>query len=194
MASKGLRKDSAGVAMLTDEDIKAIENGIANINYLKNPSIKTRISKIMIGYHNFQYDQDPNGSSVLQRIEYWKASANLIKRNSWTGVGTGDVEQAFNNYYEETNSQLKIANRWRSHNQYLSVFVALGIFGFLWFIFTLIYPPIKEKKYFDYFYVVFFITMALSMLTEDTIESQAGVTLFAFFNSFLLFARDKTNS
>jgi len=189
LASKNLRKDSAGVAFLDSEDIRAIERGIANVNYLKNPSLKTRISKIMLGYHRFQYDQDPNGSSVLQRFEYWKASLGLIGKYLWTGVGTGDIKNEFNQYYEETSSPLEKQNRWRSHNQFLSVFVTLGLFGFLWFVFTLIYPPLKRKMYFDYFYVVFFITIVLSMLTEDTIESQEGVTLFAFFNSFLLFGR-----
>jgi hypothetical protein len=191
MASKGLRKDSVGVYSLDADDIKAIERGIANVNYLENPSIKTRISKIMIGYHNFKYEHDPNGSSVLQRIEFWKASLGLIKKHFWFGVGTGDVNEEFIKYYEETNSQLKISNRWRSHNQYLSAFVTFGVFGFLWFIFTLLYPPVKKRKFTDYFYVVFFITITMSMLTEDTIESQAGVTLFAFFNSFLLFCRKK---
>jgi hypothetical protein len=28
------------------------------------------------------------------------------------------------------------------------------------------------------------------MLTEDTIETQAGVTFFAFYNSFFLFAEE----
>ena len=31
----------------------------------------------------------------------------------------------------------------------------------------------------------------MSMLTEDTLETQIGVTLFAFFNSFLVFANDR---
>jgi hypothetical protein len=30
----------------------------------------------------------------------------------------------------------------------------------------------------------------LSMITEDTIESQAGATFFAFFMAFFLFARN----
>ncbi len=189
LTSKDYRKDAKGIAALTDDELRAIERGIANVNYIKNPRLRTRISKIMLGYHNFKYEHDPNGSSVLQRIEFWKASLGLIREHLVLGVGTGDLEDAFNEYYEETNSPLKASNRWRSHNQYLSIFVGLGLFGFLWFIFTLLYPPLKEKKLFEYFYAVFFVTMILSMLTEDTIETQAGVTLFAFFNSFLLFCR-----
>jgi hypothetical protein len=39
-----------------------------------------------------------------------------------------------------------------------------------------------------FLYLVFLLTIILSMLTEDTIETQAGVTFFAFFNSFLFFS------
>ncbi|MCF8227741.1 MAG: O-antigen ligase family protein [Bacteroidales bacterium] len=191
LTSMDLRKDKEGVESLTEDEIKAIERGIANVNYLNNPSLKTRISKIMIGYHNYRYADDPNGSSVLQRIEYWKASLSLIEENLLAGVGTGDLNKVFEEYYNKTNSPLSQKNRWRSHNQYLSIFIAFGVFGFAWFLFTLFYPPIRERKFSDYFYFVFFMTIALSMLTEDTIETQAGVTLFAFFNSFLLFARKK---
>ncbi len=36
-------------------------------------------------------------------------------------------------------------------------------------------------------YYVFYVILILSMLFEDTLETQMGLTLFAFFNSFLLF-------
>ncbi|MCK4637825.1 MAG: hypothetical protein KAT33_00235, partial [Bacteroidales bacterium] len=83
----------------------------------------------------------------------------------------------------------KLENRLRSHNQFMSIFIAFGLLGFMWFIFTLLYPPIKTRKFLNYFYAIFFITIILSMFTEDTIESQAGATFFAFFNSFLIFCQ-----
>jgi O-Antigen ligase len=191
MASKGLRKDAEGVMQLNDEDVAAIERGVANVNYLNHPGLRTRISKILIGYHNYKYAHNPNGSSLLQRLEFWKASKGIILKHFIIGVGTGDLNEAFDEYYSRTNSPLHQNNRWRSHNQYLSIFVAFGILGFVWFVFSLFYPPIKERKLTDYFYFVFFLTILLSMFSEDTIETQAGVTLFAFFNSFLLFAHKK---
>ncbi len=189
LSSKGYRKDAEGLSKLSDKEIKAIEQGIANVNYLYNPNLKTRISKIIIGYNNFKYDNDPNGNSILQRIEYFKASLQLIRDNFWIGVGTGDLPIAFHKQYQKMDSPLKTHLRWRSHNQFLSIFVAFGVIGFIWFLFTLIYPPMIAGKFKDYFYVVFFIIMILSMLTEDTIESQAGVTLFAFFTSLLIFTK-----
>jgi hypothetical protein len=43
----------------------------------------------------------------------------------------------------------------------------------------------------DYFYYVFLIIALSSMLTEDTLETQAGVTYFALFNSLLLLQGEK---
>ena len=63
---------------------------------------------------------------------------------------------------------------------------AFGIIGMFWFLGALFYPIIAEKKILDFFYLTFFTIAFLSMLTEDTLESQAGVTFFAFFNSLFL--------
>ena len=44
-----------------------------------------------------------------------------------------------------------------------------------------------------FFYLVFFLIMVFSMLSDDTLETQAGATLFAFFMAFLLFGRKTKN-
>lgn len=187
LTSKDLRKDAEGVSSLTDSDIRNIEAGIDNYNYIENPGIKTRIMKILLGYEKYSRDGDANGSSVFQRVEYIKASLNLIKQHPVFGIGTGDLKEAFANYYEETNSSLLPKYRFRSHNQYLSITIAFGVVGLLYFLFTLLYPYFSDKRYRNYFYSIFMIILLISMLTEDTIETQVGVTFFAFFNSFLVF-------
>lgn len=191
LTSKDLRKDAEGVSQLLESDVTNIENGIANYNYIENPGIKTRIMKIMVAYNNYSVNGDANGSSVFQRIEFIKASLGIIKDNVVFGVGTGDIVDAFADYYEETNSKLRPEYRFRSHNQYLAITVAFGVVGLLWFLFSMFYPYFSDKKNRNYIYFVFLFIMALSMFTEDTIETQIGVTLFAFFNSFLVFCRDE---
>lgn len=187
LSSKDLRKDAAGVEALTEKDIRAIEKGIANVNYVENPSIRTRISKILMGYHQYADINDPNGSSVMQRIEYLKASFIIIEDNFWIGVGTGDLPMMFEKTYEQMKTPLKKQWRWRSHNQYLSIMIAFGVFGLVWFLFTLIYPVLSQRRYRNYLYTIFLVIIMLSMFTEDTIETQDGVTLFAFFNALFLF-------
>ena len=186
LTSKDLRKDAEGVEHLTENDIRNIENGIANYNYIENPGFKTRIMKVMVAYNNYERNGDANGSSVFQRVEYIKASFEIIKDNPVFGVGTGIIKP-FADYYENTNSKLRPEYRLRSHNQYLAITVAFGVVGLLWFLFSMFYPLIADKRNRNYLYIVFLFIVMLSMFTDDTLETQVGATLFAFFNSFLVF-------
>jgi O-antigen ligase len=79
----------------------------------------------------------------------------------------------------------------RAHNQFLTIFAAFGIFGLLWFLATLILPPLILKVRRDYYFNFFLVISILSMLNEDTLETQAGVTFFAFFYVIFLFGRDR---
>jgi O-antigen ligase len=124
----------------------------------------------------------------MQRLEFWKASIGIIRENLLLGVGTGDMNIAFREQYEKMNTKLAPDQRWRSHNQFLSIFIGFGIFGFIWFLTAMFYPPFMLRRQDDFFLFVFMIISVLSMLPEDTIESQTGVTFFAFFYSFFLFA------
>ena len=187
--SKGYRKDARGVRKLTDAEIRHIENGVANVDYLEKFNLRSRFEQIAMGYSNYIRHGDPNASSVMQRFEYWKTSIHIVKKHWLTGVGTGDLNDAFYKAYNETESKLQEDYRKRSHNQFLAIFIAFGVFGLAWFLFTLIYPALKLGKFSDYYYVVFFIIIFMSMLTEDTLETQAGATFFAFFNALLLFGR-----
>jgi len=189
-----LRKDETGVNALTDKDIHLIELGVANYNYVHTPGIRMRILKILMGYEVYKKTGDPSGSSVMQRIEYSKASLKLIKKHFWTGVGTGDIENVMIAQYKEMKSGLRTQYMYHAHNQYFAVFITFGVFGFLWFIFALIYPPFKLGRFSDYFFVTFFLIITWSMLSDDTLETQAGVTLFAFFYTLLLFGKEKKNA
>ena len=185
--SKELRKDAEGVRSLSNEEIKHIENGIANVRYVETFNLSSRFEQMAMGYINYINHGNPNASSVMQRVEYWKASAYIIKKHWLTGVGTGDLNLAFEKAYASLDSRLESAFRNRSHNQFLAIFIAFGLFGLVLFIFSLIYPGIKTGKFYSYLYIVFFIIIFMSMLTEDTLETQAGATFFAFFNALLLF-------
>lgn len=189
LASKGLRKDAGGVRSLTDDEVTAIEKGMANEIYMKKFSMRGRIYELLMGYEKYRKTGDPTGSTLMQRLEFWKASAGIIKDHWITGVGTGDMNIAFRDQYEKMNTKLAPDQRWRSHNQYLSVLVGFGIFGLAWFLASILLPPLILQRYHDYFFLVFLLIMMASMISGDTIESQVGVTLFYFWYSFLLFGR-----
>lgn len=189
MASKGLKKDSGGINGMSDEDIAMVEGGEASALYHQYSDFYIRLYKTIWETQQYFRTGDPSGHSAMQRVEYWKTSALIIKQNPVVGVGTGDMNIAFKEQYESMNSPLKPEFRWRSHNQFLSIGVGFGLSGFIWFIFALLYPPIKIRRLNDYFYLAFFVIMMISMMSEDTIETQAGVTIFAFFTSLFLFGK-----
>jgi len=191
LTSRDLRKDAEGVKALTDDDIYMIEQGVANYNYIHYPGLRTRLLKMIMGYEVYEQTNNPSGSSIMQRYEYMRASFKIINDNFLFGVGTGDLENSFYEEFTAMNSALGSQYRYHAHNQYLGVFVALGLFGFLVFIIGIFYPAIVLSGFKDYYFSIFFIIMLISMFSDDTIETQAGVTLFAFFYSLLLFGRKK---
>ncbi|MDR0364203.1 MAG: O-antigen ligase family protein [Bacteroidales bacterium] len=196
LTGKGVRKDAEGIAALSDQDIRNIENGIANHYYAEHSSVKNRIRVIVWEFHVWQCCNQIAYSSVVQRFELWRAAWYTIKNNFLFGVGTGDVGDAQRFAYTAVESTLpqNMQVFYRVHNQYISMFSAFGIFGFLWFLFTLVYPGVKTKRFSYFLYATFFITIAMSMLAEDTLETQAGVTFFAFFNCFFLFLYSPDNA
>jgi hypothetical protein len=186
LTSKDLRKDAQGVMALTDEDIRNIEQGVANYNNWKHPGLHARLSSTLFEYNLYRRFNNPNGGSLAQRIEFTRASFHIIGQHPWFGVGTGDVPQAFSTAYDEIHSPLKEEFRFRAHNQYLAIAVAFGLIGLAFFLFVLFYPWLSSKRNHTYLYMVFLCIMLLSMFPEDTLETQAGATLFAFFEALLL--------
>ncbi|MEZ4721355.1 MAG: O-antigen ligase family protein [Flavobacteriales bacterium] len=133
MTSKGLRKDSVGFSSLTQTDIVAIENGVANVRFLYGNAIDNRVYTIIWELDKMVNEKLVQGHSVTQRFEYWKAGWQLFTQHFWLGVGTGDLDDAFDETYAQNHSKLTDHHRLRTHNQYLSIGGLPGIIGFLCF-------------------------------------------------------------
>jgi hypothetical protein len=192
MASKDLRKDADGISQLSNTDIHNIEKGINRYDYNKLPGLRSQLEDFIISYQRYMNLNDPNSGSMVQRFEYWRTSLLIIRQNPLIGVGTGDLPKVFEEQYNKMNTNLANQYRLRSHNQYLSITVAFGIIGSVWFMIVMFYPGIKTRNFNNYFYAIFWIIFMLSMLTEDTIESQEGVTFYVLFTAIMLLGREKT--
>ncbi len=188
LTSKGLRKDSTGVNALSENEIRSIEKGIANVNHQNLTNLSQRIQQILWEVKNFSLGGNPSGHSVAQRFEFWRTSLLIIQDHPFFGVGTGDVNHAFAKKYDEIKSPLTQEKRLKSHNQYLLVAVSSGCIGLLFFLFFLTYPFLKLRKNLPLIYPLFLILFLLSICTEDTLTTQAGATFFAFFNTLFLFS------
>ena len=180
LASKDLRKDADGVRALTNEDIRAIEAGVPTCTEMSERGLHKRLNRIFFEWSNYRAGGDPDGHSVIQRWEFWKTAAWIIKHHAWIGVGTGDVKDAFQEAYTINNSPLDDAYRLRAHNQYLTMWVTYGVFGLLAFL-VIVFWPVWRSEQRNTLTVMIVLLVSLSFLTEDTLESQAGVMFMAYF-------------
>jgi O-antigen ligase len=194
LTSKNLPKDSFGVAQLTAQDVEQIENGIPNYKILLMNPLESRAYQVFCEYQSFTEGYNSSGHSLTMRIHYWQAAILIIKDHFFTGVGTGDVEDAFQAKYVEINSPLELSWRHRAHNQYLTMMVAFGVFGVAFFLFWLFAPAYFKKGKLHPVYFAFLFILLISMLFEDTLETQAGLSFAVFFSSlFLLEAAEVGN-
>ena len=192
MTSKGLRKDSAGLAQLSGKDISLIEQGKTNYLQARKFSLYNKLYEVLWQIDVFRKNGNPSGHSVTQRILYLQAAVQIFRDHFWTGVGTGDVINAYSDYYQKVNSQLSERWRLRAHNQLLTFLLTYGIFGFIWILIGILFPVFLERKWNDYFMIMFLLAAFMSMLNEDTLETHTGVSFFAFFYALFLFAKQHT--
>lgn len=186
LAGLGLNKDSVGVMTLSDVDIQNIKRNVPNHLYNNWSFMHQRIYELVNEYDDFKAGRNINGNSVTMRYFFWKAAYFAIKGNCWFGVGSGDVQNVMEESYISSGSPLLPHWHKRPHNQFLTITLAFGVVGLSVFLFSLFYPPFKLKRRLALTYFGFMIVYVMSFLSEDTLETQAGVTFFAFFNTFLL--------
>ncbi len=187
MTSKGVRKDAPGMAQLDDQDIEAIEKGIANYIYLRRLALYPRIYEAIWEIDRYRMGYSPNDKSMVQRFFYLRAGFTIAKEHPLFGVGTGDVRQAFYNYYDQVDSPLRPERRRRAHNQFLTYVVAFGIIGTLIIFAAVVLPIFRKKRWGSYMTTVLFFTMCLSMLNEDTLETTTGAVMIALFYGLFVF-------
>jgi hypothetical protein len=186
LTSMDLRKDAEGVSALSQADIQAIEQGVASTAESKS-GLLGRIEGIRYQLH---HPGEANGHSLWQRIEYWKTGFHILNQHVLFGVGTGDVQQAFDRQYERDQSKLLPENRHRAHNSYLTAWISFGIAGFLIFLWLIVrFLRIQWRAHF-FPGLVFMLISSVTFLIEDSLETQMGVTFFAYFYALFMIPQE----
>ena len=100
----------------------------ASFTYLPSSSMKSRIE---LGIHEGQAwrssSQESHTTSIGQRMDFYKNTLEIIKKNPIIGVGTGGFEKAYATEVLGKNMPIP-AN---PHNQFLLTWVQTGIVGLL---------------------------------------------------------------
>lgn len=190
LTSKDLRKDAAGFRQLGEEDIRAIEQGVANHIYLDHFKFYPRVYELIWEIYRYKQGYDPNNKSVVMRYLFLEAGWNIARTNLLFGTGTGDLRKDFKSYYESVDSPLEAQWRRISHNQYLTFMITFGIPGLLLCLFALVGPLFLNMRQHSFLATGFLILILLSMISIDTFERAFGVGFVAFFYSLFIFGPD----
>jgi len=184
---KEYSKDADGVSRLTLEEIQDIEDGYPTPEHRSRANdVLFRLQQLADEYRIYHFEGYASGHTLAQRLEYQKTALWVVKSNWLTGVGTGDVKKAMQEGYVERKTRLEPRLRLGAHNQFLSLIMAFGIAGLL---IVLLLAGVMMKSaiaYKDLLLLGFTVLALGSFLSEDTLETQAGATFFAFLSSVLL--------
>ncbi len=170
----------AGVQQLTSDDIRLIELGFADVREAQG-GLQARLFGLRYQLH---HSNNPNDHSLLERLEYWQNATSLISKNWLVGVGVGDVSDQMQQSYEAHGSLLRQDRRLRPHNYYLTTWLNTGIFGLILFLAIMLLFIKQQMHYGQLHGLLVGLSLVLTLFIEDGLETQMGLTIFAFFMAF----------
>lgn len=150
------------------------------------PEKSNRLKTLFTDFSEIEKKKDYQLNTAGQRVLIWQAASEVIRNNFWIGTGVGNENQAMLNIFERKGQNFLLEKKPNAHNQFLQVFMALGVSGFLFFcvyIFLPIYYAIKRK---DILLLSFGIIVIFNALTESTFNRQAGMLFWVVWGFILI--------
>ncbi len=172
----GATKDSAGLTRLAPADVAAIEQGVANPVYL-SPGPRRLFYVLFFEQESRRCHGSVSNFSMLQRYELWEAGFRLFLRRPFFGAGTGDVPRELDAELAADGSPLA-GSGLHTHSQYLNFLLAFGLTGFL--LIAAAFARALRRRPCSGLFIFFLCITLVSFLTEDTLETLAGITFVAF--------------
>ena len=190
LTSKGLNKDSVGLSKLTKNEIQKIENGETSSVAYNN--FERRIRSLLYQRESRKKSSDPNNQTINQRVVFWKSGIDIFLNQPVIGHGPGGAKTQYKKYYKSRNTNLNKSNQLLAHNQFITQAINLGALGTIIWLFIMLYSFLKVEKEMSLFFVPYLILMFFAFMSDDMLEVQAGVTIFSFFGSLILFYNSKS--
>ncbi|MDR2962878.1 MAG: O-antigen ligase family protein [Bacteroidales bacterium] len=187
MTSKNLRKDAQGLAQLTPQDIRNIEQGFSNYRFTSPLDFGSRIYETLGELYITQQNYNPSGKSLVQRSVYWQVGFAIFLEHPFFGSGTKRYEEEYRLRYAALNIPKQY---WlRTHNQYLRIATVYGGVGFVCFIGMLILIPIYSRKKTTLLFGVNYSVFLISMISEDVLSEINGIMFFSLLCVLFLYAQ-----
>lgn len=166
-----------------------------------NPFSK-RLSELNSFEYSFREIGTIEENGINQRVWLWKNALKQIKDSPFFGYGLGsqknnyewviEKDLLYNSYNEQYTQSAKKLSEYNLHNQYLQYLYEFGLLGLLLFCYVLFIfgSYLWEKGLFRE--ILIFSIFCIFMLTENMLDRQMGIYVFAFITSLFVFS-DSSN-
>lgn len=141
------------------------------------PSVRTKFELTRYNIQLFNRGEIGEYSDTRRLLSY-QIGLEVAQKSPWIGVGVGDLMHEQTQIYKQKYPEQKIMY---PHNMFLTIYVATGIIGLLWFLWCFLFPLWHQQQYKHYFILTFFCIIGCSFLTENTLWASVGVAIYTFF-------------
>ncbi len=167
-----------------------------------SPKVFNRFKELM--YTDYQMDKDGaeshynmaltedqwNGAN--SRLAIWKNGWSVIEKNMLIGTGIGDKKDELFKVYKQNNFVFALRTEKNLHNNYLDVWMSLGLVGLVLFVTGYIIAPLwLFRKRRDVLGTVIIFAFAASLFTEVYMDRSIGCVVLGFVVPFFLMRERK---
>ncbi len=193
--NKGVTKDFEGVNQLSDKDVTRILNGNSYPDTWKFSGFSQRLRGMLFFLEKSKISDEFAGNSLSEKLVYQKMGLRLVKDHFIFGTGIGDFKHHLTEYFYKEYAEIDQRKIRYPHNQFLSILGRVGALGLLiiLYLFYLLFTYRKNDEYFN-LRRAFVIIVFCSFLTEDTMDTQAGVTFVAFVVGLIFIQNSNQNA
>jgi len=125
-----------------------------------------------------------NGANL--RIAVWQCAWTVINDHKIFGTGLGDKMDELKKEYTKRGFVFAIQTNRNTHNNYLDIWLSLGLVGLVLFIGGAIALPIfKCIRVRDWYGMIIVISFSISLFSENYMDRTMGNTLLGFFLAFI---------
>jgi O-antigen ligase len=151
------------------------------LSYFALQSINNRFNQVENAMTTtISVDAVPEYNSTTGRLEIWRESMEILRGNWLIGTGTGDVKDELIKTYEKHQFSYALDKKLNAHNQFLQVWLALGIVGLFLLMGIVAFPFFKWNTSEQPLFALFSSVIILNAMTESILEVQKGVMFFCF--------------
>ena len=119
-----------------------------------------------------------NGTTL--RVQIYYCSFELVEENFWIGVGPNKVSENLMDKYKAYKFRHAVERGYNAHNQFLQVFIGLGLIGFIIFMAILLIPFIYAIRQGDFMQMAFILMLLVLFMFESMLQQQAGIMFILF--------------